>query len=216
MKTLIYTFAVLTLIVNISTNYFSKQIQKGEIMKSLVSILVLFTIAFFVSGCSDMNTDITSPEKLAKDKMIVPWKGNMEGIAITFGTPCGTDMIPKKLTAAGNSSHLGKGTADFRYCVMYTSTTGGIIINSGIHSILTAANGDELWMDFVSGSFQITEWIEPPYVCVVEATIDGVVVGGTGRFADATGNGVCSAVQMVDFRLPDVPTVIDWTGTISY
>jgi hypothetical protein len=99
---------------------------------------------------------------------------------------------------------------------MYTSGEGGIIINSGIHSILTAANGDELWMDFVSGSFQITEWIEPPYVCVVEATIDGVVVGGTGRFADATGNGVCSAVQMVDFRLPDVPTVIDWTGTISY
>jgi hypothetical protein len=110
--------------------------------------------------------------------------------------------------ASGELSHLGAVTihVDGR-----SSRTGNSIAGSGT-STLTAANGDQLFATFTStGTFTSRTTIELTFVVTI--------IGGTGRFADASGMFTISASSVVVSIVgPNVTTQDSGTfeGQISY
>lgn len=172
-------------------------------MKTTLSILLLVTITFFLSGCKDMNSVVTSPESVQTDNMVnVPFKGTIEG---TVATPVPTHKI---FTGTGIASHLGTVEAVIDYWITYTTQYSGTI-SSGICT-LTAANGDELYIDVVSGNWHVVFTTTPPTVLF---DVVGEIDGGTGRFASAEGSATGNGTQIY---VANTPTVFEWEGTISY
>jgi hypothetical protein len=83
----------------------------------------------------------------------------------------------------GHLSHLGEVTLVFEHCSQIDFTTGNTTYGDGTFAFV-AANGDELWGTYGSGTG-----------APVSATEIGwqdtfVLIGGTGRFAGASGGGV--------------------------
>ncbi len=84
---------------------------------------------------------------------------------------------------AGQVSHLGQVSIVFEHCSQVDFTTGNVTYSDGVLTYI-AANGDELWGTYGNGTG-----------APVSATEVGwqdtfVLVGGTGRFAGASGGGV--------------------------
>jgi hypothetical protein len=102
-----------------------------------------------------------------------PIAGNGTGtISVDPATGAFTGVIP------GFSSHLGK--VDVQTAGVVAPTPDGTFAGSGSATIV-AANGDEL-----TGSITLTQEALPGgrFITTIELTI----TGGTGRFADATGD----------------------------
>jgi hypothetical protein len=78
---------------------------------------------------------------------------------------------------------------------------------------LVAANGDELHLTYeaVSDPAGI-----PAPGTVITVTSDNVIVGGTGRFANATGEAQGTAVVTFTGLGTPWPFTMTWDGTISY
>lgn len=74
----------------------------------------------------------------------------------------------------GRATHLGKVTAVAEHCTLLDFATGGFSESDGV-MIFTTANGDELWSDYQRTTNAVPE--------------DHEFVGGTGRFAGASGGG---------------------------
>jgi hypothetical protein len=86
---------------------------------------------------------------------------------------------------AGTATHLGRFTA-----VSEDRATN----NSGIGTFnFTAANGDQLWTTTVGVATELV----PPNVSNV--TLAATIVGGTGRFAGATGGLTIRFTEVIDF-----------------
>jgi len=96
--------------------------------------------------------------------------------------------------ATGHATHLG----DFTRTEYVYVGLDGISISGTV--IFTAANLDELWVDFEGGfTSQIT----------AEGTY--TITGGTGRFTDATGTASFTA------KLPDgIHLAVSFGGSVSY
>ncbi|HSM36729.1 MAG TPA: hypothetical protein VK837_10070 [Longimicrobiales bacterium] len=77
----------------------------------------------------------------------------------------------------GQATHLGRFAGVAEHCSQIDFATGNTSVISDGELILTAANGDELWTNYVR--FGLGE----------EVPEDHVFVGGTGRFAGASGGG---------------------------
>jgi hypothetical protein len=106
----------------------------------------------------------------------VPFKGSLEGsydVTINPGPPpIGTfDDV-----GIGNATHLGKFTYEFPHTVNFGSIPP---MGDGLY-FFTAANGDTLEAEFTGYSTPV----EPGVVFVVE---EATIIGGTGRFAGASG-----------------------------
>ena len=102
----------------------------------------------------------------------VPFRGALVGSATT--TPLGGPIVAVQLEATGTATHLGRFSLEAPHIVDQATLTGvGTLV-------LTAANGDTLTADFV-GTARL---VEPPIVAITETA---TVIGGTGRFAGATG-----------------------------
>jgi hypothetical protein len=101
----------------------------------------------------------------------VPFKGNFEGTQRS--TPLQPPFAFVEGSATGNATHLGRFTVEFPHTVNFATRIG-----EGTFTF-TAANGDTLTADF-TGEAQ-----PGPIVSIVE---HGIVTGGTGRFAGATGS----------------------------
>jgi hypothetical protein len=88
-----------------------------------------------------------------------------------------------EFTVTGHVSHLGKVTGLGSHCSQVDFQTGNATYGDGILTIV-AANGDELWGTYhsgTSGPLSVTElWWQDTFV----------LIGGTGRFANASGGGV--------------------------
>ncbi|MDX1577520.1 MAG: hypothetical protein R3266_03505 [Gemmatimonadota bacterium] len=99
-----------------------------------------------------------------------------------FGGRCSTpaDFVIR-FSLEGQMTHLGGYTADLEHCTIIDWTTGFIGVLDGVATI-TAGDGDELWARYERA-------LGPP------GTLEHYrFVGGTGRFADADGEG-WAAVQ---------------------
>ena len=136
-----------------------------------------------------------------------PFSGQATGeITFAFGPACTTGPIVTT-TASGTATHMGRLTAVWNQCAI--GSTGGW---TGQTATLTAANGDQVFLAGTNPSgadpFQVT------------------IVGGTGRFAGATGVLNASADIVPEFLPPDqcTPSPTDpcfdpsvpwaWAGTL--
>ena len=128
----------------------------------------------------------------------VPFKGTLEGSFTVIAVP--PPAINRELSATGHATHLGNFTYDFPHTVdrsVTPSTAEG-------YATFTAANGDQVFA-FVSGTATL---IGPGVLYVVEM---GEIVGGTGRFANASGSFVIE--RLID--AVNLTTVGEFEGTIS-
>lgn len=93
--------------------------------------------------------------------------------------PASGCAIPLETVSAGvgTFAHLGKTTMEAQHC-----TPAGVDFVEFGQMILTAANGDEVWIEY-----NLFAPFPTPTTTVIHGTGDFEIVGGTGRFADATG-----------------------------
>ena len=104
----------------------------------------------------------------------LPLKGSIEALE-TYRVSGPTMFVTA--TGSGEATHLGRYTVTYEVQVDLPSGTG-----TGLSAQYVAANGDRL---FAEGSGQATPTEDPSVFVVVETF---TITGGTGRFADATGN----------------------------
>lgn len=107
----------------------------------------------------------------------VPFKGQAE-LTLTGAVPIG-DNLELTAIASGQATHLGRYTRTETVLV----DPFGVFIEGTI--TFTAANGDELYAE-VSGGFT------SPDLSTAEGSY--VFAGGTGRFEDASGSALFTAV----------------------
>ena len=107
-------------------------------------------------------------------------------------------------SSVGRMSHLGLTELSTAHC----STLDGSAAVAG-EATFTAANGDQLWATYTAVT------VAPPPLIIQEA--DFVIVGGTGRFENATGwlRGVVY-VSFEGFDDPSWPIEFVVAGAVSY
>jgi hypothetical protein len=107
-------------------------------------------------------------------------------------------------TGIGESTHLGKFIwADTEFADFGVIPGGVAVVGS---FSMTAANGDQLY-----GEFSTVGLFDEDGNLVIHGTYR--FVGGTGRFAEATGAGDIDAVA---FLAPGLPFTGSFSGTIDY
>ena len=139
-----------------------------------------------------------------------PFKGTVNG-QVVF-TPDPRSPSPTGLwtdsSAVGNVSHLGLTTMTSRH----PTPTGDIISDGNMK--LVAASGAEVWIKY-------TGYAPFPAVGVpstILVAVDFSIVGGTGRFAKASGGGDMTAYVEFpgDLTLGPWPAYWTWHATIRY
>jgi hypothetical protein len=99
---------------------------------------------------------------------------------------CPSDaFLRADVTGQGQFQHLGRTQMHFTHCTWLNLGTGTGRTGVG-ETTLTAANGDTLFLHD-QGEFQMDPW--PDFVTSTVYSFPRTVVGGTGRFANATGSG---------------------------
>ncbi len=118
-------------------------------------------------------------------------------------------VVPIDGTASGNLSHLGKVTADLSFGLGFSPIPGtaDYVIPADFVGVLdfTAANGDHLYATF-TGDYDYPG--SPGFVATLK------FVGGTGRFADATGTATLTGTDVPGSGGYAFTSTID--GSISY
>ena len=127
----------------------------------------------------------------------VPFKGSLEGVVSI--TPIDAQFSFVRINGTGNASHLGLFTVDIPHIVNRPARTG-----IGTYTF-TAANGDTLTAEFAGLATPTTT---PTVLSIVEI---GSITGGTGRFADATGNFIVTR----SFNVATGLTTGSFNGTIA-
>ena len=141
-----------------------------------------------------------------------PFWGNLTGEAtFPYSDAClaVTGAPWQTLTAAeGRMTHLGRTRLSTAHC----STLDGNAAVQGT-ATFTAANGDEVWVTFTSST---VVWPAPPDMLIVQDG-DFTVVGGTGRFEDASGRLQGTMyVTFEGFDDPSWPIRFVFSGTLVY
>ena len=136
----------------------------------------------------------------------VPFKGSEETIGAEAVPDTACPAIPEmgmvgaglrmSATILGNASHMGRYISEGSWCLDWLSmeetddpevvaVTWDLV---DLHVTKTAANGDTI--EFVGGDFTSTWHVELPEwnLLAVESAGTLEIVGGTGRFADASGS----------------------------
>jgi hypothetical protein len=164
-------------------------------MRLFVSVSVVLAV-ILIAGCERAPTDPTSQSlagiaqqesgetlamKMAHPRPYVA-RSELTLFPFALSTP---DRCPpgyiflSSATEAGHATHLGRFEAGFSHCIDPITNAYA----AGLRT-LTAANGDELWLEY-SGQAQ---YLAPPAATLPYSFTGPVtVVGGTGRFAGATG-----------------------------
>jgi len=107
-------------------------------------------------------------------------------------------------TDEGNATHLGRFTAASEDTVNIATAQSTGTFN------LTAADGDRI---FTTTAGHETGF-QPPNVSFVTQT--ATIVGGTGRFAGATGSFTVKIVQTIDFAAATATGTGSFAGRISF
>lgn len=140
-----------------------------------------------------------------------PFQGYVIGTC-SFAPGDAADPSPTGIWArpygVGDVSHLGASVMTGKHPADLTFKDGEMK--------LVAANGDEVWMEYYGGG-PAPEYIGQVYDVWVKYTI----VGGTGRFAGASGGGdMTVTLTFMGFSAPPWPLVwpeiCRWSGAIRY
>jgi hypothetical protein len=131
----------------------------------------------------------------------VPVRGQFTGAGVNVDQRC-TDALTIGFAIEGVLSHLGRMTGGGTNCTEFSLGTGSVPIWDGIATI-RAADGSTLTLAYAGRQ-------DAPANGVATFTHSDTVVGGTGRFASATGQ--LTVQGLIDFSaFPDVTV----SGTVS-
>ena len=142
-------------------------------MRSLKVLLVPVVVAAAVVGLS---------VSASAGRDARPFGGTVSGVVnflpdLEVPDPgCPIDLVTVS-DGQGTFTHLGKTTMRAHHC-----TPPFVDFAEFGEMILTAANGDEVWIEY-----NLFAPFPGPGTTVIHGTGDFEIVGGTGRFADATG-----------------------------
>jgi hypothetical protein len=130
-----------------------------------------------------------------------PFSLNGRGIAIPILDDNG-NFIGAEPTGSGNATHLGTFTNTGKVSFTPDPSNPNILLPSG-GGVFTAANGDKLNFVIVSGTLDVSTGI---------GTGDFAFVGGTGRFANATGH----VSGVIEQNVVTGAYVLTMVGNIDY
>lgn len=105
----------------------------------------------------------------------------------------------------GELTHMGRS----QYHSMHCSTLDGASLVNG-NATLVAANGDEIWLTYTASL------ISPFPAPVLMYEVNNVVVGGTGRFENASGEILSVVFVTLDMTALSAPIDMDFAGSITY
>jgi hypothetical protein len=160
---------------------------------------MILTVCVLAAACSgQVPNSPTSPTSAPRPAAQTPSQGGadlpMHGsftLATSGEVNCPPACPPTTLrvsgTGEGTATHLGRFTAAFVDNVNLATAT-----STGTFSF-TAANGDRLFTTTSGGEDQFT----PPNISHVR--LQAEIVGGTGRFAGATGTLIIRTIGTIDF-----------------
>ncbi len=152
----------------------------------------VFLATVFIVGCNGKTPVSPSATpgiaaSTAPERVPVPLVGEGSGQSWQGSEICaaGTSQAhPVTLTAVtGNFTHLGLTKMASRHCYVSRNPDGSLVYMGT--AVLTAANGDEVHLTY-TGSLFLT-FGQP-----VMSDMTVAVVGGTGRFAEASRDGVAT------------------------
>jgi hypothetical protein len=157
---------------------------------------IVLSLSLCAAACGGQTPDSpTSPASAvssvsAQTVTALPFTGSF--VSATTGLlNCPPTCPPTTLrisgTAEGTATQLGRFTAEFTETVDLATATG-----IGTYTFI-AANGDRLLVNGTGGEDEFV----PPNVSHV--TMTGTFVGGTGRFAGASGPVIIRSVGVIDF-----------------
>jgi hypothetical protein len=178
---------------------------KGSIVFTRIyhrpALLLAFLFAALATavqaGQNGMPNDVPFRANLTVQEQIVPDASCPSGFSGT-------------LTGSGTATHLGAVAINAPHCAM--PTRGGSVAISRGEITFTAANGDTLTADFMGTISPFPDDLETN-------TFVGnfVITGGTGRFANAEGNGLLSGTLSGSLAPPRFYSgSITAEGRISY
>jgi hypothetical protein len=178
-------------------------------MKTKLIFTAILLVAFVFTGCEKSNDefqeDVTSIQK--KKPKERPFKSSGTTYAVGGGEQCinntGNEGSTFEFAGEGKATHMGNVTVTGAHCTFQGC-------GDGLFTYV-AANGDELYSAY-EAPCTVTQGF--PYVTIEDETI---LVGGTGRFEDATGSTYLIIVLNIDPSSPDFLTSTwEADGTICY
>ena len=171
-----------------------------------------------VTGCTDgapaSPVAATAPTAAfaaaSTSRTAVPMQAELSGTAwIDFNNPLGCTVTPFTIVAAGTGqwSHMGAVEMTSRHCITGTNAQGEPVFAGT--AVYRAANGDQLHSSYTGTMHQAAGASTP---------MDGpfAITGGTGRFADASGNGTWSAEVTMNSPAGPWPTTWHKRASIVY
>jgi hypothetical protein len=132
----------------------------------------------------------------------VPFKGSSENQAIS-AVPVDPTHVFVTTVGAGQATHLGKLT------FVSPHLSGLLDFSIAGTQIITAANGDELHTTLLGNLHPVVDGTGHVFL---EGGIAGTIVGGTGRFSNATGTFTFSIV----FDTQTAHSLSTFDGVIKY
>jgi len=171
----------------------------------------LFAVAIASPVALAGPTNVPLKASLATQETLVP------GAFLPPGDVCYGSFAKGTTTVIGKASYLGSVSGAATDCINVLVPPGNppsFAFTDGDLK-LTAANGDQLNVTY-HGTFTPVG-IDPndPQTVIYKITGTFEVKGGTGRFANATGQGVLDGLEKIGV-LPPFPAQLELTGTISY
>ena len=172
--------------------------HRSASLRSLCSLAATLALSACSADSASSPAAPTAPA-LSAASVALPFRGTLE-TRTTSVTPLGPGSVLARADGTGTATHLG------RYAIVTATTVNFATLTSNSRYIMTAANGDAL---FVTVSARATRRADGVTFDVVESA---TITGGTGRFAGAAG-----AYQATCVVNQAAGTSTGWfEGTISF
>lgn len=175
---------------------------------------LLFLVLFSLVACQQDNESIApvADEDLSFRDAPRPFKGNAVLVLAPADIPqCDCeDVLPGPMIGPGNVTHLGNTTMTTEICFEIINPAVAHITEQCV--VFTAANGDELWA--TTEPYDV--FFDLDCFCNSGSSVYHFI-GGTGRFADASGYTAFDVVVDIDPNL-FIPTQakVKMEGEIMY
>ena len=176
-------------------------------MRPIVMRPMILAVSVLAAACSDQtSTSPTSPTIAAlaqapsRNATQLPLRGSFTAADRSTVAP---PTLQLQGTGEGNATHLGRFSVTMSEVVSMITATG-----TGTFD-LTAANGDRLFVTTAGGEDAFT----PPNVSHV--TLVATIVGGTGRFAAATGTFTVERTATINFAAGTSTSFGSFEGRIN-
>ncbi|QGY44762.1 hypothetical protein GM418_14120 [Maribellus comscasis] len=191
-------------------------------MKTLQKLLMLLLSLFFVAACSKTDDPVLEDSLLLKSaqpiSVTVPFEAHMLGtpILIDFeNSDCAQEGNPVHVIAEaeGTATHMGKVHITFEFCAGGEDPEITVPhMTVGPNSlVMTAANGDELFLSTEGGAVIFGRTDEHPENVIDYWKYPYTITGGTGNFEEAEG-----VIYSDDYDTSlNEQSVHNWYGTIK-